>query len=123
MPPHATKTVLLIDDDTHNLELLGEVLRGEGYAVVCARNGAEALASLLGVSPNVVMVDYVMPRMDGAATIEMLRAHAATRDISIIMTSGLPEDLVRPRCGGYDAFLRKPLDIGHALHTLRSLAS
>ena len=116
------KTVLLVDDDTHNLELLGEVLRAQGYAVVCARNGAEALACLAAAHPNVAMVDYVMPRMDGATTIEMLRSHAATRDIGIIMTSGLPEDVVRPRCGDYDAFLRKPIDMDRALQTLRSLA-
>jgi CheY-like chemotaxis protein len=118
----AGKTVLLIDDDTSNLEALGEVLRSAGYAVVCARNGAEALACLPTTQPNVVMVDYVMPRMDGAATVEMLRRHASLRDVSIVMTSGLPEEVVRPRCGDYDVFLQKPLDIARALDTLQTLA-
>jgi len=116
------RTVLLIDDDTSNLETFGEVLRGAGYTVVCARNGAEALACLPGTHPDVVMVDYVMPRMNGATTIEMLRRHAALRDVSIVMTSGLPEDMVRPRCGDYDVFLQKPLDIARALDTLHTLS-
>jgi len=118
----AGKTVLLIDDDTSNLEALGEVLRSAGYAVVCARNGAEALACLASAQPHVVMVDYVMPRMDGATTVEMLRRHSRLHDVSIVMTSGLPEEVVRPRCGDYDVFLQKPLDIARALDTLQTLA-
>ena len=117
------KTVLLIDDDTSNLEALGDVFRDAGYTVVCARNGAEALACLAAAHPNVVMVDYVMPRMDGATTVEMLRRHDATRHVSIIMTSGLPEEVVRPRCDDYDVFRRKPLDIATALQTLRTLSA
>ena len=69
------------------------------------------------------MVDYVMPRMDGATTVEMLRRHDATRHVSIIMTSGLPEEVVRPRCDDYDVFLRKPLDMATALQTLRTLSA
>ena len=117
------KTVLLIDDDTSNLEALGDVFRDAGYTVVCGRNGAEALACLAAAHPNVVMVDYVMPRMDGATTVEMLRRHDATRHVSIIMTSGLPEEVVRPRCDDYDVFLRKPLDMATALQTLRTLSA
>lgn len=116
------KTVLLVDDDTTNLETLGEILRSEGYHVVCARNGAEALACLRATHADVVMLDYVMPQMDGAKMIGALRDDVQTRDIAIVMTSGLPEDMVRPRCSDYDAFLQKPLDIPHALQTLSALA-
>jgi two-component system phosphate regulon response regulator PhoB len=123
MASSEAKTALLIDDDTSNLEAFGDVLRDAGYTVVCARNGAEALACLPAAHPNVVMVDYVMPRMDGATTVQMLRRHDATRDVSIIMTSGLPEEVVRPCCQDYDVFLRKPLDIAQALQALQTLAA
>ena len=116
------KTVLLVDDDTSNLELLGEILRGEGYTVVCARNGAEALACMRRARPDVVMLDYVMPQMDGATMIGALKDDLRTRDIAIVMTSGLPEEVVRPRCSDYDAFLQKPIDIERALRTLSALA-
>ncbi|HEX5634984.1 MAG TPA: response regulator [Gemmatimonadales bacterium] len=116
------KTVLLVDDDTTNLELLGELLRAEGYTVVCARNGAEALACLRATPPDIVMLDYVMPQMDGASTIGALRLEPVTRDVAIVMTSGLPEDMVRPRCSGYDAFLQKPIDIDRVLETFSALA-
>ena len=117
------KTVLLVDDDTSNLETLGEILRAEGYTVLCARNGAEALACLHAATPDVVMLDYVMPQMDGASTIGALKETPGTRDIAIVMTSGLPEDVVRPRCSGYDVFLQKPIDIERVLRTLSALAA
>jgi two-component system phosphate regulon response regulator PhoB len=116
------KTVLLVDDDTSNLETLGEILRAEGYTVMCARNGAEALACLQAAHPDVVMLDYVMPQMDGATTIGALKHAPGTRDIAIVMTSGLPEEVVRPRCSGYDVFLQKPIDIDRVLRTLSALS-
>lgn len=116
------RRILLVDDDTSNLEVLGDVLRSEGYAVVCARNGAEALACLNSARPDVVMLDYVMPTMDGATMARRLRDNEQTRGIAIVMTSGLPEDMVRPRCSSYDAFLQKPYDVSQALATLETLA-
>jgi CheY-like chemotaxis protein len=116
------RRVLLVDDDTANLEMLGEVLRSEGYTVVCARNGAEAMACLDNAQPDVVMLDYVMPTMDGATMAHKLRQDETTRRIAIVMTSGLPEDMVRPRCDDYDAFLQKPYDVDKALRTLELLA-
>lgn len=115
-------TVLLVDDDTSNLETLGDILRAEGYTVVCARSGAEAMACIGATQPDIVMLDYVMPQMDGAITAGALRAGPETRGVAIVMTSGLPEEMVRPRCRDYDAFLRKPLDIEGALRTLAMLA-
>lgn len=123
---NAGRRVLLVDDDTANLEILSDVLRAEGFVVVCARNGAEAMACLGNAQPDVVMLDYVMPTMDGATMAQKLRDDEATRRIAIVMTSGLPEDMVRPRCQVYDAFLQKPYDVDQVLQTLdrasRSLA-
>lgn len=119
--PRAQRQILLVDDDTANLEILSEVLRGEGYTVVCARNGAEALACLRNAQPDVVMLDYVMPTMDGATLARQLKSDGATSSIAIVMTSGLPEDMVRPRCDLYDAFLQKPYDVQELLDALDNL--
>lgn len=121
--PQAHGRVLLVDDDTANLEVLSEVLRLEGYTVVCARNGAEAMACLRTAQPDVVMLDYVMPTMDGATMAQKLKSDDATREIAIVMTSGLPEDMVRPRCQVYDAFLQKPYDVDQALKALEMLTA
>lgn len=117
----ANRQVLIVDDDTANLEILSELLRTEGYTVVCARNGAEAMACLATARPDVVMLDYVMPTMDGATMATKLRDDPATQDIAIVMTSGLPEDMVRPRCQAYDAFLHKPYDAEDALRVLATV--
>ena len=77
----------MVDDDTANLEVLGDLLRSEGYTVVCARNGAEAMACLGNAQPDVVMLDYVMPTMDGATVAKKLKDDDATRRIAIVMTS------------------------------------
>jgi CheY-like chemotaxis protein len=116
------RRVLLVDDDTANLEVLSEVLRAEGYIVVCARNGAEALACLRSAQPDIVMLDYVMPTMDGATMVRKLKDDVSTSGIGIVMTSGLPEDMVRPRCQAYDAFLQKPYEVDQVLSMLASLA-
>ena len=120
---HSARRVLLVDDDTANLEVLGDILRAEGYAVVSARNGAEAMACLLNAQPDIVMLDYVMPTMDGATMAAKLKGDDATRQIAILMTSGLPEDMVRPRCQLYDAFLQKPYEVDDVLRTIERLAA
>lgn len=117
----SNRRVLLVDDDTANLEILSELLRTEGFTVVCARNGAEAMACLSTARPDVVMLDYVMPTMDGATLATKLREDTSTRSIAIVMTSGLPEDMVRPRFHGYDAFLHKPYDAEEALRVLSTV--
>jgi two-component system phosphate regulon response regulator PhoB len=89
---------------------------------VCARNGAEAMACLRNAQPDVILLDYVMPTMDGATMAAKLRSNDSTRDIAIVMTSGLPEEMVRPRCQDYDAFLQKPYDVSSALRTVERLA-
>lgn len=118
----STRRVLLVDDDTTNLEILSELLRAESYAVVCARNGAEAMACLRTAMPDVIMLDYVMPTMDGATMCGKLKSDETTRNIAILMTSGLPEDMVRPRCQLYDAFLQKPYDPADVLRVLAQLS-
>lgn len=115
------RRLMLVDDDTASLEVLGDLLRAEGYSVVCARNGAEAFACLRTAQPDVVMMDYVMPTMDGGTMCARLREDEATRHIAILMTSGLPEEMVRPRCKLYDAFLQKPYQVDDMLKTLDEL--
>ena len=82
-------------------------------------SGAEAMACIRAARPDVVMLDYVMPHMDGATTIRALKDSADTRHIAIVMSSGLPEEVVRPRCSGYDAFLQKPFSPQTLLERIR----
>jgi CheY-like chemotaxis protein len=116
-------SVLLVDDDSEFRESLRDLLAAEGCRVVCARDGSDAVAAMRAHKPQVVILDYVMPRVDGAGLVKTLRQSDATSDIAIVMMSGLPEDMVRPVCEGYDVYLPKPVDIDTLMAALhRALA-
>jgi CheY-like chemotaxis protein len=87
-PTIASPTILVVDDDTSIATLLREFLGGEGYRVLLARNGREALASLQRERPALVLCDWMMPAMDGPHLIHaMHRAHGAIAAIPIVLMS------------------------------------
>jgi CheY-like chemotaxis protein len=104
----AGKTILIVDDESGVLEVLEFILKDLGYSVVSALNGRDALARLEESTPDLMMVDLMMPVMDGAALLDALHRDPAYRAIPVILTSALPEQTVREKASGYAAFLRKP---------------
>jgi len=104
----AGKTILIVDDEFGVLEVLEFILSDAGYTVVSAVNGQDALARLKGTRPDLVIVDFMMPILDGNGVIKAIRADENLRDIPIILASALPEQTIRQRCEGYNTFLRKP---------------
>ena len=104
----AGKTILIVDDEFGVLEVLGFILSDAGFQVVSALNGQEALARLEENRPDLAIVDFMMPILDGNEVIKAIRSDNRLRDIPIILVSGLPEKTIRERCGGYTSFLRKP---------------
>jgi CheY-like chemotaxis protein len=104
----AGKTILIVDDEFGVLEVLEFILSDAGFTVVSAINGREALTRLAETSPDLVIVDFMMPILDGNAVIKAIRSDDRLRDIPIILASALPEKTIRERCDGYTTFLRKP---------------
>jgi CheY-like chemotaxis protein len=102
------KTLLIVDDEFGVLEVLEFILKDSGYTVVSALNGREALARLQETKPDLAIIDFMMPILDGNEVIKAMRADDKLRDIPIILTSALPERTIRERCAGFDIFLRKP---------------
>ena len=102
------KTILIIDDEFGIVEVVEFILIDAGYRVISALNGQEGLARLEETTPDLVMVDFMMPIMDGAAVIKAMRADERFGKIPVILTSALPEQTIKQRCDGYNAFLRKP---------------
>lgn len=105
------KTILLVEDEFGIAGVLTALLEEEGYRVLSAANGRQALSRLAEVTPDLVITDVMMPLLDGAALGEALRASPAWKDIPIILMSGVPEASVRQQFDGYAAFLRKPFPI------------
>ena len=96
------RPVLVVDDDVSVRQLLRRMLEPEGYVVVEAENGRAALERLRDVSPSVVLLDLMMPEMDGFEFITELRRHAAWRAIPIVVVTA--KDLTaddRERLNGY----------------------
>jgi DNA-binding NarL/FixJ family response regulator len=84
-------TILVIDDDTALLKMANELLSGT-YAVSLAKSGMEALALLgKGFAPDIILLDIVMPFMNGYETFERLRKIPETRDVPVVFLTGLSE--------------------------------
>jgi CheY-like chemotaxis protein len=104
----AGKTILIVDDEFGVLEVLEFILRDAGFTVMSAVNGQDALARLEEATPDLVIVDFMMPILDGNGVIKAIRSDAKLRNVPIILASALPEQTIRQRCDGYNTFLRKP---------------
>ena len=102
------QTVLVVDDEFGVAEVLQSILEDEGYRVATAINGKQALARLLEWTPDLIMLDYMMPIMDGTQTLAAIRKHPNFSAVPVIMMSSLEEAAVRETCTEYNRFLRKP---------------
>ena len=101
-------TVFLVDDDEALLEALGGLLESEGYEVVTARNGQEALEKLSKMTPpGVILLDLKMPVMDGWQFLEARAAESLAPKSPIVLLSGLA---FIPNAPGIADFLSKPIN-------------
>lgn len=88
-----SKTVLMVDDDQVLNEMYSERLKGEGFEVVSATNGEEALKKASDVTPAVILLDVMMPKMNGLEVLKRLRANDKTREIPVIVLTALIQQL------------------------------
>jgi CheY-like chemotaxis protein len=112
------RTVLVVDDEFGVAEVLEAILEDEGYRVVTAINGRQGLERAAETQPDLIMLDVMMPIMDGAATLLALRADGRFSRVPVILMSSLDEATARETCRGYQAFLRKPFRITQLLALL-----
>jgi diguanylate cyclase (GGDEF)-like protein len=103
--------VLVADDDPINRDVLGELLKPE-YSVLLAKNGAQTLEKAARLLPDLILLDVVMPDMDGYEVLWRLRADPLTRDIAVIFISGLdrPEDEANGLNMGAADYIAKPFN-------------
>jgi len=103
--------ILIIDDDVDTLRLVGLMLERQGYEIRTANNGVQALESAKGEHPDLIILDIMMPDMDGFEVTRRLRADPATAGIPIAMftAKGQLEDKVAGYDAGVDEYLTKPI--------------
>ena len=115
--------VLVVDDTPMNVKMLADVLIFKGYQVVTAAGGKEALAKVESDRPDLVLLDVMMPDLDGYAVCRALRAKPETAILPVVMVTALDptEERVKGLEAGADDFLSKPINQSELLARVRSL--
>ncbi|MEO8621219.1 MAG: response regulator [bacterium] len=105
--------VLIVDDEPNNRQLLEVMLASEGYVLETAASGEQALAVVALQPPDLILLDVMMPGMDGYMVAARLKRNAATQDILIILLTALDDRNSRMHglSTGADGYITKPIDL------------
>lgn len=116
--------VLAVDDEPLTIMLLKDRLEANDYEVLTACDGGEALAVALGAKPDIILLDIMMPVMDGFEVLAKLRACEQGKDIPVIVLSACsqPQDVERAEKLGVSGYLVKPFDINALLGKIEDIA-
>src|SRR5262245_176677 len=108
----ANKTILIVDDHTSTRKVLEGLLAGQGYDLYFAADGPEGLAQAMALTPDVMLLDVMMPGMDGFEVCRRLRAEPRLAEVPVIMITALDDRKSRLRGfeAGADDFISKPFD-------------
>jgi DNA-binding NtrC family response regulator len=109
-PPGEPEQILIVDDDPTNLHVLLQTLKGRGFKLLVARSGEDCLKTARSSAPQLILLDVVMPGIDGFETCRLLKEDPRTRDASVIFLSALDQaaDKVRGFGQGAVDFITKP---------------
>lgn len=119
----ADKRILICDDDPAILRVLQVNLEVEGYETLLAHNGEEALEIADRDKPDLIILDIMMPRLDGYQTCERLKAADTTKDIPVVFLSAKAQesDIQKGKEYGVAAYLTKPFDPDTLVETIEQL--
>ena len=118
-----TQHILIADDEPNIVISLEYLMQREGYVVSVARDGEEALASILRDRPALVLLDAMMPKMSGFEVCQALRANDAARGTLILMLTakGRDTDIAKGLGSGADAYMTKPFSTRELVHKVREM--
>jgi DNA-binding response OmpR family regulator len=119
------KKILVVEDEPDQLEVIRFTLKNAGFAVGTATNGIEALKKAQTVSPDLIIMDVMMPELDGFAVCETLRGNPATASIPVLLLTGLCSHI--SRLVGYESgatdYVVKPFDADELVSKVDKLLS
>jgi CheY-like chemotaxis protein len=117
------KKILFVDDEPDQITMISLRLRKNGYTVISAMDGEEALKKVAREDPSLILMDMLMPGIDGFEVCRRLRKYPATKHIPIIATTAAGVDDIEFQCraAGADDCVRKPYDSADLLTKIRQL--
>jgi DNA-binding response OmpR family regulator len=116
------KKILIVDDDPIILRLLASRLKNSGYDVVNAIDGESGLKKAIAKKPDLVLLDIIMPGLNGFEVCKRLKENDKTKDIPVIMLTALAgeKDLSKSLEEGADCFITKPFSAVDLLHVIKT---
>jgi len=119
------KTILVVDDEPNIVRTISDRLKMNGYRVITATDGQEAIERALQEKPDLILLDVLMPRLDGHAALERLRQMEETRSTPVIMLTALDQTqhIARASSMGVADYVVKPFDIVSLLQKVKSALS
>jgi CheY-like chemotaxis protein len=104
--------ILVVDDEQDIIIIISKVLRKSGYEVITANDGLECIKKVESELPDLILLDNVMPNMDGQAVLSKLKTSKKTRDIPVIMVTALADEehISGAQKGGAVEYIVKPFD-------------
>lgn len=114
--------ILVVDDEPGIVRVLCAVLEDAGYHPDPAGDGRAALERARASVPDLVLLDYLMPHLDGRETLRAIRKEPTLAKLPVVMMSGVAESIIQRKCqGAFDAFLRKPFGLDDLLDVIARL--
>jgi len=115
------KTILLVEDDFMNMKLAQHVLESDGYTVLKATTGQEALNQIKNTYPDLILMDIQLPDIDGMTLVRIIRAKDATKETTILALTacamkGDREKILKTGCNDY---ISKPINVEKFISTVR----
>ena len=116
------KTILIVEDEPKNMKLLRDLLQRFGYEILEASDGEQGVKSAGEKMPDLILMDIMMPKMDGLEATRIIKADNKTRHIPVIaLTSyAMKGDREKTIEAGCDGYIAKPIDIKEVLKTIET---
>ncbi len=121
--PASNRTIMVVDDYPDLVEIVRITLESKGFNVRCAYSGTHLFAGLEELKPDLILLDIMMPKMDGFEVLTRLKGNPATASIPVIILTvkGEPEDLIKGYERGAEIYITKPFTSTEVLEAINLL--
>jgi two-component system, cell cycle response regulator DivK len=121
----ANELILIVEDNEKNRKLVRDVLQFKGYHTIEAETGEDGVALALEQKPDLILMDYQLPGIDGIEAFRRIRGDASTARIPImaVTASAMPEEAKKMKEAGFDGFQTKPINVKEFVQAVATVLS